>query len=164
MHRSAGVLAKLVDEFFRQPVQVCPRELLLDAVVLGCAIFKGANDCGDGVAADRSLVRVSGRAHILRNVQSAKDEKDAARRYEEAEEAFLAAIRTGDGRGALIALADDVAAQAEAWNAAADAAYHASESEQRSALDQLTERTEVLQQLWLDIAGAFHGRAALRDG
>jgi hypothetical protein len=109
-------------------------------------------------------VRVSGGAHILRNVQSAKDEKDAARHYEEAEEAFLAAIRTGDGRAALTALADDVAAQAKAWNAAAYAVYHASEGEQRSALDHVTERTEVLQQLWLDIAGAFHGRPALRDG
>jgi hypothetical protein len=83
----------------------------------------------------RSLVRVSGGAHILRNVQSAKEEKDAARHYEEAEEAFLAAIRTGDGRAALTALADDVAAQAKAWNAAAYAAYHVSDGEQRSALD-----------------------------
>ena len=97
-------------------------------------------------------------------MQSAKDERDAARRYEKAEEAFLAAIRTGDGRAALTALADDVAAQAEAWNATAYAAYHASEREQRAALDQVTERTELLQQLWLDIAGAFHGRPALRDG
>lgn len=56
--RSAGVLAKLVDEFFRQPVQVCPGELLLDAVVvLGCAIFEGANDCGDGVDSAESLIQ-----------------------------------------------------------------------------------------------------------
>ena len=101
---------------------------------------------------------------MVGNVKSAKGEKDAARRYEQAEEAFLAAIRTGAGRAVLTALADDVAAQAEAWNATPYAAYHASEGEQRAALDQVTEGTEVLQQLWLDIAGAFHGRPALRNG
>jgi hypothetical protein len=42
--RSAGILAHLVDELFRQPVQVGPGELLIDAVVPGCALFKGAGD------------------------------------------------------------------------------------------------------------------------
>jgi hypothetical protein len=54
--RSAGILAQLVDELFRQSVQVGPGELLVDAVVLRCAVFKGAGDCRDGLDSAESLV------------------------------------------------------------------------------------------------------------
>src|SRR5205809_608914 len=55
--RPAGILTQLVDEFFRQPVQVGPGELLIDAVVLCCAIFKGAGDRRDGVDSAEALIQ-----------------------------------------------------------------------------------------------------------
>ena len=54
---SAGVLAQLVDKLLMQPLQVGPGELLIDAVVLGCAIFKGAGDCRDGVNSAQALIQ-----------------------------------------------------------------------------------------------------------
>jgi hypothetical protein len=101
---------------------------------------------------------------ILRDVDQRTDEEAAARQYEDAEEAFLAAVRTLRDRADLTALADSVAVQAKAWNAAAYLAYHASSGDEKKALDHITERTEVLENLWFDIAGAFHGREALHDG
>jgi Lon protease-like protein len=97
-------------------------------------------------------------------VDQTTDEEAAARRYEVAEEAFLAAIRTGRDRAVLTALCDSLAAQSKAWNAAAYMAYHASSGDEKEALDRITERTEVLENLWFDIAKAFHGREALHDG
>ena len=55
--RSAGILTQLVDELLRQPVQVGPGELLIDAVVLRSALFKGAGDCRDGLDSAESLVQ-----------------------------------------------------------------------------------------------------------
>ena len=97
-------------------------------------------------------------------MDSARDEQSAERRYERAEETFLAALRADRDRATLTALADEVAVEAKAWNAAAYRQYHASQNTCRNALDSLTERTEVLEQIWFDIAGAFHGRPALHDG
>ncbi|GAB3243382.1 hypothetical protein [Nocardioides dilutus] len=92
------------------------------------------------------------------------DHEAAATRYEDAETAFLAAVRADGDRTTLTALADAVAAKAKAWNEAAYAVYHASSGDERDSLDQVTERTEVLANLWFDIAEAFHGREALHDG
>src|SRR5262245_32010108 len=55
--RTAGILAQLVDELLMQPVQVGPGELLVDAVVLRCAIFKGPGDCRDGVDSAEALIQ-----------------------------------------------------------------------------------------------------------
>jgi hypothetical protein len=97
-------------------------------------------------------------------VDQTTDEEAAAGHYEDAERAFLAAIRTDLDRAVLTALADSLAAEAKAWNAAAYTAYHASSADEREALDQVTERTEVLEKLWFDIVEAFHGRETLHDG
>lgn len=107
---------------------------------------------------------MSGRGHILRYVDPTTDQEAAAKRYEDAEAAFLEGVRTGRDRATLAALADAVAALAKAWNAVAYASYHASSGDERDSLNHVTERTEVLDNLWFDIAGAFHGRGALHDG
>jgi len=92
-------------------------------------------------------------------------EEEGSRRYEAAEEAFLAAIRAEESaREVMTTLADQVATTAKAWNASAYAEYHAAQGDRRDELDCLTEKTELLEYLWYDIAGAFHGRAAVRDG
>lgn len=54
---------------------------------------------------------------IQRDVEPIRGDEDAACRYEDAEEAFLAAIRADHDRAALTALADNVATRAKAWNA-----------------------------------------------
>ncbi|MGF9754538.1 hypothetical protein AAII07_05005 [Microvirga sp. 0TCS3.31] len=88
----------------------------------------------------------------------------SAARYEAAEEAFLSGIRTESDRAHLTRLADEVASAAEAWNSDAYAAYHASSGDERVRLDHLTEQTELLHNLWVDIARAHHGLPAYRDG
>ena len=55
--RPAGIPTQLIDELFRQPVQVGPGELLVDAVVLGRALFKGAGDRRDGLDSAEPLVQ-----------------------------------------------------------------------------------------------------------
>lgn len=111
-----------------------------------------------------ALMPMSGRTLILPRVGSTDYEKNAGRRYVVAEEAFLAAVRADRGRSALTALADEVAAEAKAWNAAAYQYYLNSKSARRSVLDQLAERAEVLANLWSDIAGAFHGQVPAHGG
>lgn len=109
-------------------------------------------------------LRAANRRRILRYVGSTTDQEVAASRYEDAEEAFLAGVRAGADRASLRALADAVAAQAKAWNWTAYAVYHASSGDQKKRLEYVTERTEVLENLWFDIAKAFHGRDAARAG
>ena len=116
-----------------------------------------------GVHEHRACPCDPSRAYPAR-VDSTSNEDRAERRYAEAEDAFLAAIRADRDRIALSVLADKVAAEAKAWNAAAYREYHVSQDARRSALDHLTERTELLANLWSDIAGAFHGQASNRDG
>ncbi|WP_109506283.1 hypothetical protein [Nocardioides speluncae] len=77
---------------------------------------------------------------------------DAA--YESAEAAVLDALRASRPMAQLVDLVSEVARASEAWNAAAYRAYHQSSGDQRLALDQLTERTEVVSELWRDIAEA----------
>ena len=82
--------------------------------------------------------------------------------YERAEARFLDAVRNGQGDSDMLSRAEDVAAAAEAWNALAYRVLHESRSEPVEAhreLDWLTERTEVLSELWRDIAAALRSRA-----
>lgn len=81
------------------------------------------------------------------------DELDAA--YEQAEAAYLNALRGAAERPVLAALAADVARAAEAWNVEAYRAFHAAVEQPRENLDRLTERTEVLSELWADTAAAY---------
>jgi hypothetical protein len=76
--------------------------------------------------------------------------------YEAAEAAYLTALRSDAARADLTSLANSLAAAAEAWNAAAYAEYHRSTVDRRDDND-LTERTEVLSELWADIAAAYRG-------
>jgi hypothetical protein len=118
---------------------------------------------GDRPAEPRSPERPPHLA-VSSSVNSTTDEAAAAARYEDAEETFLQGVRMGRDRAHLTALADAVAEQAKAWNTSAHTAYPASSSEEKVSLSRVTERTDVLENLWFDIAGAFHGRAALHDG
>ena len=75
--------------------------------------------------------------------------------YERAEADFLTSVRTEADRGTLAAAARRTAAAADAFNAEAYRKFHASEEDAWMPLDQLTERTEVLAELWVDIAVAY---------
>ena len=76
-------------------------------------------------------------------------------RYEPAEAQYLAAIRQDRPRAETAALAEAVAEAAAAHNAAAYARLHAVAGDERQQLDLLTERTEVLAELWADVAAAY---------
>lgn len=60
-------------------------------------------------------------------------------------------------RAALAEAAQAVAANATAYNTEAYRRLHASRGDERRQLDLLTERTEVLSELWTDIAAAYLG-------
>jgi hypothetical protein len=75
--------------------------------------------------------------------------------YEDAESAFLAAVRGQSARGELAAAALAVARAAGLWNAEAYRVFYMSTGSPRENLDALTERTEVLSELWVDMAEAF---------
>ncbi|MFY0408746.1 hypothetical protein [Solicola sp. PLA-1-18] len=72
--------------------------------------------------------------------------------YESAEAAYLDAIRGNGSREDLTALAQAVARRADAWNTQAHREFFA--TGEPADLDALTERTEVLAELWSDIASA----------
>lgn len=93
-----------------------------------------------------------------------EDQPVGEHNYEVAEEAFLAGVRNRLDHSTLGELAADVAAQASAWNSSAYARFHAATGDAKRDLDSVTERTEVLEGLWADIARAFRGQLALRDG
>ena len=82
--------------------------------------------------------------------------------YERAEAHYLALIRAAADREALGAAARAVATAAAAFNKEAYRKYHAQEEDAWMPLDQLTERTEVLEELWHDVARAYAG--LLPDG
>jgi hypothetical protein len=75
--------------------------------------------------------------------------------YEKAEAAFLAAVRAQSERTELARSARAVAHAADVWNSEAYRVFHMSKGPKRENLDALTERTEVLSELWADIAAAF---------
>ncbi len=85
--------------------------------------------------------------------------------YERAESAFLDAVRAEGGRGTLATAARAVSDAASRFNAEAYRGLHAGVEGTWMPLDHLTERTEVLAELWLDLARAYEGernsRAAL---
>jgi hypothetical protein len=75
--------------------------------------------------------------------------------YEQAESEFLDAVRARADRAALAPLARGVATAAGAFNAEAHREYHAGAEDAWLPLDWLTERTEVLAELWRDVAAAY---------
>ena len=81
--------------------------------------------------------------------------------YDRLETEHLTLIRVGADRAVLLASARAVSAAADAFNAEAYRKYYAKEDAWMS-LDLLTERTEVLQGLWQDMAFAYAG--LLPDG
>jgi hypothetical protein len=75
--------------------------------------------------------------------------------YESAERHFLAAVRDSANRPQLAVRARSVATAAHEFNAEAYRRYHSGAEDAWMPLDQLTERTEVLADLWNDIATAY---------
>jgi len=75
--------------------------------------------------------------------------------YERAEADFLTSVGTEADRGTLAAAARRTATAAAVFNAEAYRKLHASEEDAWMPLDQLTERTEVLAELWVDLAVAY---------
>lgn len=80
--------------------------------------------------------------------------EQASAAYDEVEAAYIDAIRRRSDRDDLTAAARAVASAAAAFNSAAYRALHQG-SGAWMPLDQLTERTEVLAELWADIAAAY---------
>lgn len=74
--------------------------------------------------------------------------------YETAEAAFIAGVRVASDFATLRTLAEEVAKASKTFNEVAYANLHA-RPDDRQDLDQLTERTEVLSELWSDLAAAF---------
>lgn len=79
----------------------------------------------------------------------------ASANYDAAEAAFLTAVRSGTERGGLAAAARTVANAAKEFNSEAYRKLHAGEEDAWMPLDQLTERTEVLAELWTDLPSAY---------
>jgi hypothetical protein len=75
--------------------------------------------------------------------------------YERAEAAFLDAVRRDCPRAELAETARAVAAASASWNSEAHRRLFAAERSAREELDRLSERTEVLSELWADLAKAF---------
>jgi len=72
------------------------------------------------------------------------------REYEAAEAAFLVAASEGGALHQIAELGLSAASVAGGLNSAAYELLHASHGERRAELDLLTERTEVLAELWRD--------------
>jgi hypothetical protein len=77
--------------------------------------------------------------------------------YELAESAFMDAVRAEADRGSLAAAARAVANAASQFNAEAYKSLHSGVEDAGMPLDHLTERTEILAELWLDLATAYEG-------
>ncbi len=76
--------------------------------------------------------------------------------YEQAEAAYLDALRSSASRLDLAMGSEAVAKAALEYNSAAYKALFAlGPGDEKYQLDLLTERTEVLEELWLDIAAAY---------
>jgi len=75
--------------------------------------------------------------------------------YESTEAEFLRAARSDADRSQLAIKARAVAAVARAFNTEAHRRLHLGTEDAWMPLDQLTERTEVLAELWADIAAAY---------
>jgi hypothetical protein len=77
--------------------------------------------------------------------------------YELAESAFMEAVRAEATREVLAAAARTAANAASQFNAEAYNALHTGVEDAWMPLEDLTERTEVLAELWLDLATAYEG-------
>jgi hypothetical protein len=75
--------------------------------------------------------------------------------YEAAESTFLDAVRADSERASLAAAARAVADAASQFNVEAFKALHAGSQDAWMPLEDLVERTEVLAELWLDLATAY---------
>lgn len=75
--------------------------------------------------------------------------------YESAEMQFLTAVRDDADRSELAVKARAVATAAHGFNAGAYRRFHSGAEDAWMPLDQLTDRTEVLADLWEDIASAY---------
>jgi len=75
--------------------------------------------------------------------------------YELAEAAFLAVVREHASRVALAERAHAVAEVSDSYNKEAYRKLHAGEEEAWMALDNLTDLTEALCELWSDLAQAY---------
>lgn len=78
-----------------------------------------------------------------------------AAEFEAAERAFLEAVRSNSDRVRLATAARVAADVAERFNALAYDRLHASDETYWMPLDDLTARTEVLAELWRDLATAY---------
>jgi hypothetical protein len=78
--------------------------------------------------------------------------------YEHAELQFLVAVRDNLDRSQLGVKARAVATAAHLFNAEAYRRLHSGREDAWMPLDQLTERTEVLADLWEDIASAYESK------
>ena len=77
--------------------------------------------------------------------------------YERAESAFMECVRAGGERRTLAQAARAVANAAAQFNTEAYKSLHSGVEDAWMPLDDLTERTEVLTELWLDLATAYEG-------
>jgi hypothetical protein len=75
--------------------------------------------------------------------------------YERAERAFLDAVRSDEDRASLARTARGAATAASAFKAEGFRKLFAGEEDAWMPLSDLTERTEVLSGLWIDIATAY---------
>lgn len=78
-----------------------------------------------------------------------------AEAYEVVEAQFLTAVRESRAHEDLATAARAVAVAAERFNAEAYRKLHAKEDDAWDSLDRITERTEVLHELWSDLANAY---------
>ncbi|MDO9494553.1 MAG: hypothetical protein Q7J48_02520 [Nocardioides sp.] len=78
-----------------------------------------------------------------------------AAEFDAAERAFLDAVRTSAARDRLATAARVVADVAERYNALAYDRLHAGDETYWMPLDDLTARTEVLAELWRDLASGY---------
>ena len=85
------------------------------------------------------------------------DLQQLSEEYEQVEATFVAAVRQRLSHTQLAVAAQTAAEAAARFNAEAYRKFHAGEEDAWMALDQLTERTEVLAELWADLASAFSG-------
>ncbi len=83
--------------------------------------------------------------------------EQASDQYEIAESAFMDAVRADTESASLAAAARAVANAASHFNAEAYKSLHTGVEDAWMPLDHLTERTEVLAELWLDLATAYAG-------
>ena len=97
------------------------------------------------------------RFELLQTGPVKSDLERLSEEYEQAEAAFMSAARERADHERLAVAAQAVLQAASRFNAEAYRKFHAAEEDAWMPADQLTERTEVLAELWADLASAFSG-------